>query len=184
MSAGPVQCGGRKADSGRAECLIPRSPPGLISIASRSIKSRCRLRTSCAREGRGCRLVEAPRIRRLRDHGSRPPKAQHDLRRSAPLSALRPDRGFACCTASTQRVGMGLPRKLRRRTPRRWAGCPDDLHDYTDCVAPRRASVRKDGGSIAVTDDWPEQVPIGDAELRAIEGHMRQELDKLFGPLP
>ena len=25
---------------------------------------------------------------------------------------------------------------------------------------------------------------VGDAELRAIEGHMRQELDKLFGPLP
>ncbi len=37
---------------------------------------------------------------------------------------------------------------------------------------------------MVVTDDWPEQVPIGDAELRAIEGHMRQELDKLFGPLP
>ena len=81
---------------------------------------------------------------------------------------------------------MALPRKLRRRTPRRWAESPDDLHDYTNRVAPRRASrpVRKDDGPIVVTDDWPEQVPIGDAELRAIEGHMRQELDKLFGPLP
>ena len=87
---------------------------------------------------------------------------------------------------ATQRVGMALPRKLRRRTPRRWAEHPDDLHDYTNRVAPRRASRRspEDDGPIIVTDDWPERVPIGDAELRAIEGHMRQELDKLFGPLP
>ncbi len=77
---------------------------------------------------------------------------------------------------------MALPRKLRRRTPRRWAESLDDLHDYTNRAAPRRS--REDDGPIVVTDDWPEQVPIGDAELRAIEGHMRQELDKLFGPMP
>ncbi len=81
---------------------------------------------------------------------------------------------------------MALPRKLRRRTPRLWAESPGDLHDYTNRVAPRRASrrARNDDEPIIVTDDWPEQVPIGDAELRAIEGHMRHELDKLFGPLP
>lgn len=81
---------------------------------------------------------------------------------------------------------MGLPRKLRRRTPRRWAECPDDLHDYAKPVVPRRAALhtRMEDEPIVVTDDWPEQVPIGDAELRAIEGHMRQELDRLFGPLP
>ena len=77
---------------------------------------------------------------------------------------------------------MALPRKLRRRTPRRWAESPDDLHDYARCVTPRRS--RADDGPIVVTDDWPEQVPIGDAELRTIEGRMRHELDKLFGPLP
>lgn len=37
---------------------------------------------------------------------------------------------------------------------------------------------------IAVSDDWPDLVPISDAELRVIEGHLRSELDKLFGPLP
>ena len=111
---------------------------------------------------------------------------KHDIHRSTPLSALRRDRSFACSAVATQRVGMALPRKLRRRTPRHWAECPDDLHDYTNRIAPRRASPRsrEDDGPIVVTDDWPEQVPIGDAELRAIEGHMRQELDKLFGPLP
>lgn len=112
--------------------------------------------------------------------------AQHDDRRSTPLSALRRDRGFARGAVASQRVGMALPRKLRRRTPRRWAESPDDLHDYTNRTAPRRGSrrSREEDGPIVVTDDWPEQVPIGDAELRAIEGHMRQELDKLFGPLP
>jgi hypothetical protein len=81
---------------------------------------------------------------------------------------------------------MALPRKLRRRTPRRWAECPDDLHDYAKGVAPRRAAsrMRKDDGPITVTDDWPERVPIGDAELRVLEGHLRKELDDLFGPLP
>ena len=47
-------------------------------------------------------------------------------------------------------------------------GCPDDLHDYTNRVAPRRASrrSREDDGPIVVTDDWPEQVPIGDTDDR------------------
>ena len=51
---------------------------------------------------------------------------------------------------------------------------------------PTRASARKNAASapIVVTDDWPEQVPIGDAELRVIEGAFREELDALFGPLP
>lgn len=38
-------------------------------------------------------------------------------------------------------------------------------------------------GPIVVTYDWPVQVPIGDAELRVLEGHLRDELDALFGPL-
>lgn len=99
---------------------------------------------------------------------------------------LHRERGFARGVVATQLDEMGLPRKLRRRTPRRWAECPDDLFDYAKRAAPRRTSrrSREDDGPIVVTDDWPEHVPIGDAELRAIEGHMRQELDKLFGPLP
>ncbi len=110
----------------------------------------------------------------------------HEIHRRRPLRALRRQRIIADGAAATQRKRMALPRKLRRRTPRRWAECPDDLHDYISRVTPRRASRRScDGdGPIVVTDDWPEQVPIGDSELRAIEGHMRHELDKLFGPLP
>ena len=80
---------------------------------------------------------------------------------------------------------MALSRKRRFRAPRGWSEDLDNLHDYMQ--PQRRASDRvaaaKDG-PIVVTDDWPEQVPIGDAELRVIEGHLREELDKLFGPLP
>jgi len=33
-----------------------------------------------------------------------------------------------------------------------------------------------------VTDDWPEIVPITEAELRVMEGHFAEELDAIFGP--
>ena len=82
---------------------------------------------------------------------------------------------------------MALSRKRKRRAPRGWSEGLEDLHDYMQPQPQRRAPARSrtsDDGAIVVTDDWPEQVPIGDAELCAIEGHMRQELDKLFGPLP
>lgn len=80
---------------------------------------------------------------------------------------------------------MGLSRKRRRRAPRGWSEGLEGLHDYMQ-PQPTRASARKNAASapIVVTDDWPEQVPIGDAELRVIEGAFREELDALFGPLP
>ena len=80
---------------------------------------------------------------------------------------------------------MALPRKRRRRAPPRWSEGLEDLHDYMHpplARASSRGSVASD--PIIVTDDWPEQVPIGDAELRVIEGAFRKELDALFGPLP
>ncbi len=35
---------------------------------------------------------------------------------------------------------------------------------------------------IRVTDDWPEVVPITDAELRVMGGHFAEELDAILGP--
>jgi hypothetical protein len=78
---------------------------------------------------------------------------------------------------------MPLPRKRRIRAPRKWSQDIGDLHDYVQ-APPQRACVGKPETQIAVSDDWPDQVPISDAELRVIEGHLRSELDKLFGPLP
>ncbi|MBA3897371.1 MAG: hypothetical protein H0X36_09620 [Sphingomonadaceae bacterium] len=75
---------------------------------------------------------------------------------------------------------MALARKRRVRISRGWSDGLDDLHDYLQCP-PRRASVGRPHGAIVVTDDWPDQVPIGDAELRIIESGLRDELDALFG---
>lgn len=83
---------------------------------------------------------------------------------------------------------MALSRKRRpRRAPRGWSEGLENLHDYLRAPPQRaapRARVHNESGPIAVSDDWPERVPIGDAELRVIEGHLRKELDDLFGPLP
>ena len=78
---------------------------------------------------------------------------------------------------------MALPRKRRRRIPQGWSHGLD-LHDYAQAPSPRIGARRGLDRTIVVTDDWPEQVPISEAELRIIEGHLRKELDELFGPLP
>jgi len=81
---------------------------------------------------------------------------------------------------------MALQRKRRRCVPRGWSEGLDDLHDYYQ-TAPTRRTIRlpiTEEEPIIVTDDWPERVPISDAELRVIESHLRKELDELLGPLP
>ncbi|WP_375551357.1 hypothetical protein [Rhodophyticola porphyridii] len=37
---------------------------------------------------------------------------------------------------------------------------------------------------IQITDDWPEVVPVTEAEVRMIEAYFGDLLDELFGPLP
>jgi hypothetical protein len=81
---------------------------------------------------------------------------------------------------------MALSRKCRRRISPGWSDNLEDLHDYIPSIARMRASpqARRAPEPIVVTDDWPDQVPITDTELRIIEGHLADELDALFGPLP
>ncbi len=80
---------------------------------------------------------------------------------------------------------MTLGRKRRRRLPKGWAKGLEDLPDRQEPVVPRKGRrPRKNEEPIVVTDDWPEQVPITDAELRVIEAYFGKELDELFGPLP
>lgn len=71
--------------------------------------------------------------------------------------------------------------RKRTRLPRGWAQGME-IPPPEPKKPPKRR--RKDDGPIVVTDDWPEVVPIGDDELRIIEGYMRKELDELFGPMP
>lgn len=60
---------------------------------------------------------------------------------------------------------------------------PSDLYDYLKPVAPsrKRRRVQKD---VTVTDDWPEIVPITEAEVRIVEAYFGDVLDALFGQLP
>lgn len=62
---------------------------------------------------------------------------------------------------------------------------PLDLYDYAARAAERAARPsRPDPDPIAVIDDWPDIVPVTDAEVRIIEAHFGDVLDALFGPLP
>lgn len=77
---------------------------------------------------------------------------------------------------------MAQKRRKRRFLPE-WSGDPEDLYDYANPPAPREGRRRLSlTGAVTVTDDWPEIVPITDAELRVMEGHFAEELDELFGP--
>ena len=60
---------------------------------------------------------------------------------------------------------------------------PPDLYDYLRPVASsgKRRRVQK---CITITDDWPEVVPITEAEIRIVEAYFGDILDELFGPLP
>jgi hypothetical protein len=72
---------------------------------------------------------------------------------------------------------MARSQKLRRY------GAPiDDLCDYAS-VPPRRRAGRQanaDQGEWIVTDDWPEDVPVTDAEVDVFEAWFGELLDELF----
>ena len=60
---------------------------------------------------------------------------------------------------------------------------PSDLYDYLRRVEPS-GKRRRAQTPITVTDDWPEVVPITEAEVRIVEAYFGDVLDELFGPLP
>ena len=60
---------------------------------------------------------------------------------------------------------------------------PPDLYDYLRPVAPS-GHRRRPKKRITITDDWPEVVPITEAEVRIVEAYFGDVLDELFGPLP
>ena len=81
---------------------------------------------------------------------------------------------------------MAQPKPHRRipigRPPAMGAG-PSDLYDYLRPVVPS-GEQRRAQKSITITDDWPEVVPITEAEVWIIEACFGDVLDELFGPLP
>ncbi|MGA7711758.1 MAG: hypothetical protein WCA81_07645 [Rhizomicrobium sp.] len=60
---------------------------------------------------------------------------------------------------------------------------PDNLHDYA--VPPTRRTGRPSKHDLAawtVSDDWPERVPVTDAEVDVFEAWFGDLFDELFGP--
>lgn len=63
---------------------------------------------------------------------------------------------------------------------------PADLYDYADECPQRRTGSRgtaEDGvgvGRIAVVDDWPECIPVTEAEIDVFERYFGDVLDRLF----
>jgi len=69
------------------------------------------------------------------------------------------------------------PRRVRFGIP------PDDLLDYANPPEHRAGRPPKDDlSSWIVTDDWPERIPVTDAELDVFEAWFGDLFDELFGP--
>jgi hypothetical protein len=86
--------------------------------------------------------------------------------------------------ARSRRVRRGRPRQPVPKT------LPDDLYSYSDDPVPsltpqqRRPSPQAfDVEKLPVIDDWPEKVPVTEAEFDIFERYFGDVLDRLFGPI-
>ena len=86
--------------------------------------------------------------------------------------------------AKRSHAHRGRPRKQAPQT------LPEDLYDYDDDPAPRISSPRAsspdafDVEKLPVIDDWPERVPITEAEVQVFERWFADVFDEMFGSLP
>lgn len=83
--------------------------------------------------------------------------------------------------AKRRRVRMGRPRQPAPKT------LPEDLYDYDDEPAParqRRNSLLDGigGKPFSVTDDWPDDVPVTEAEIQVFERWFGDVFDELLTP--
>lgn len=75
----------------------------------------------------------------------------------------------------------------RRRKHRGRAGTgalPNDLYAYAEQRAPSRIGrpVKHDLGDWAIVDDWPDPLPVTEAELDVFEAWFGNVFDEIFGP--
>lgn len=85
--------------------------------------------------------------------------------------------------AQRRRTRRGRPRQPAPKT------LPDDLYDYdVQPAPPRRAGIADtalrgtDGQRVRVTDDWPDQVPVTEAEIDVFERWFGDVFDDLLAP--
>ena len=79
---------------------------------------------------------------------------------------------------------MSYPRIRRRRDRRGRAGLgvlPDDLYVETQPWPRAGRPVNRDLETWLVTDDWPERVPVTEAEVDVFEAWFGDILDELLG---
>ena len=75
---------------------------------------------------------------------------------------------------------MADPQKSRRQTSP-LSATPDDLYDYARPRAPRFGRpAPKDATVWTVKDDWPEDVPVTEAEIEVFEAWFGDLFDELF----
>lgn len=82
------------------------------------------------------------------------------------------------------------PRALKDRPPNKIPGTlPGDLYDYVNGTVPRRNPQSRnrshcafDTEKLSVIDNWPEQVPVTEAEIQVFERWFGDVFDELFNP--
>lgn len=81
------------------------------------------------------------------------------------------------CSARRGRPRQPIPKTL-----------PEDIYDYADDPAPSVGQRRNpspdafDVEKLPVIDDWPERVPVTEAEVDIFERYFGDVLDRLFAP--
>ena len=76
---------------------------------------------------------------------------------------------------------MARPRKSRRRNLTAADAPADDLYDYARPPARRPGRPAPDDPSTwTVKDDWPEDVPVTEAEIEVFEAWFGDLFDELF----
>jgi hypothetical protein len=76
---------------------------------------------------------------------------------------------------------MSRSQNSRRRRLAKSGVAPDDLYDYARPTNRRRGRpIRNDPASWIVKDDWPEVVPVTDAEVDVFEAWFGDLFDELF----
>lgn len=91
-------------------------------------------------------------------------------------------------TSAVQWIGQachsGAMASSQKSQPRHAPGGPlfDDLYDYEAAPArPGRRRAKRASVTLTVTDDWPEDVPVTEAEIAVFEAWFGELFDELFG---
>lgn len=80
--------------------------------------------------------------------------------------------------AQRSRARRGRPQQPIPKT------LPGDLHDYADDRVPRhRTQLALDTEVLTVVDDWPESIPVTEAEIEVFERWFGDVFDELLSPV-